>query len=139
MKFKQFDRKIMNPLATDFHLYKMFASQRYENGELRVTAVGPSFQSLLAGAFDQIRESAKGNLAIVLEMLNVLQTIASLTAGLGRRKSLREQVERIAELAGRTIKSPHDRDRLETRLAEVREAPERNPLAGPSRHGVDTP
>ncbi len=103
------------------------AAHRYEHGELRVLAIGPSFQSLLSEAFDQIRESAKGNLAIMLEMLDALQTIASLTASPGRRKSLREQLECIAELAGRTIESAHDRTRIESRLAHVREALELNP------------
>jgi len=55
-------------------------------------------------------------------MLVSLQTIASLTASPGRRKSICEQVECIAELAGRTIESPHDRARFERRLGQVREA-----------------
>jgi len=97
-------------------------SHRYEQGELRVIAVGPSFQSLLSGAFDQIRESARGNLGIMLRMLGALRTIASMTASPGRRQSIREQVERIAELGRRTIESPHDRARIERRLALAREA-----------------
>jgi len=104
------------------------SSHRYENGELRVIAKGPSFQSLLSDAFDQIRESAKGNVAILLQLLAALQTIASLTTSPGRRKSLREQVECTAELAGRTIESPHDRARFENRLARVREALKTEPV-----------
>jgi uncharacterized membrane protein len=45
------------------------SSHRYEEGELRVIAIGPTFESLLADAFDQIRGSAKGNVAIMLRML----------------------------------------------------------------------
>ncbi len=97
-------------------------SLRYEDGELRVIAIGPSFQSLLSEAFDQIRESAKGNLAIMLRMLAALQTIASLTTNPSRRQTLHQQVEWIAELATRTLESPHDRSRFENRLAQVREA-----------------
>ncbi|MDZ4745538.1 MAG: DUF2254 domain-containing protein [bacterium] len=104
------------------------ASHRYEDGELRVIAVGPNFQSLLSEAFDQIRESAKGNLGIMLRMLGALQTIASLTAISGRQKSIREHVERIAELAERTIESPYDRTRFESRLAQVREGLKTNPV-----------
>jgi uncharacterized membrane protein len=76
----------------------------------------------VAESFDQIRGSANGNLGIMLRMLGSLQTIASLTASPSRRLVLREQVECIAELAARTIASPHDRERIETRLAHVREA-----------------
>jgi uncharacterized membrane protein len=97
------------------------ASRRYEDGELRVITIGPTFASLLAESFDQIRGSAIGNVAIMLRMLGALQTIASLTDMPGRRRAIREQVQWIAELAERTIEFPHDRIRLENRLTSVRE------------------
>jgi len=106
------------------------SSHRYENGELRVIAKGPSFQSLLSDAFDQIRESAKGNVAVMLRMLAALQTIASLTTSPGRRQSLRDHVQCIAELAARTIESPQDRGRFEHELARVLEALESVPAQG---------
>lgn len=90
--------------------------------ELRVIARGPSFERLLNGAFDQIRQNAKGNIAILLRLLGALQTIAGLTASSSRRWLLRQKVAEIAEAAERTIESPHDRVRFERRLARVREA-----------------
>jgi uncharacterized membrane protein len=93
-----------------------------DQGELRVIARGPSFESLLGEAFDQIRQNAAGNVAIMLRMLGALQTIASLTASPGRRRAVRERVQWIADLAARTIASPYDRARFESRLAHVREA-----------------
>ena len=104
------------------------SSHRYEEGELRVMTIGPTFANLVAESFDQIRGSANGNLGIMLRMLGALQTIASLTASPSRRQVLREQVECIAELATRTIESPHDRARFENRLARVREALETEPV-----------
>jgi len=104
------------------------ASHRYEDGALRVIAKGPSFQSLLSESFDQIRESAKGDLGIMLRMLGSLETIASLTADPSRRQAINEQVEWIAESANRTIESPHDRARFESRLAQVHEALQAGPL-----------
>ncbi len=86
-------------------------------------------------AFDEIRGSAEGNVAIMLRMLGALQTIASLTGSPSRRRVLREQVEWIAEVAVRTIKSPHDRTRFENRLAQVRKALETIP---PSTHECPT-
>lgn len=71
-----------------------------------------NFASLVAGAFDEIRGGAGGNLAILLEMSGSLQTIAGLTEIPGRRRVLREHAESIAELAERTIGSPRDRARL---------------------------
>ncbi len=90
--------------------------------ELRVMARGPSFESLLNEAFDQIRQNAESNVAILSRMLGSLQTIAGLTASPNRRWLLRQKVEEIAEAAERTIESPHDRVRFENRLARVREA-----------------
>ena len=104
------------------------SSHRYEDGELRVIAVGQTFASLVAESFDQMRGNATGNVAIMSRMLGSLQTIASLTTSQSRRQALREQVQWIAELAERTIESPHDRARVESRLARVREALETAPV-----------
>jgi uncharacterized membrane protein len=93
-----------------------------------VIAIGQTFASLVAESFDQIRGSAAGNVAIMLRMLDALQTIASLTVGPTRRRVLREQAECIAELAERTIRSPLDRARFENHLAQVRKALETAPL-----------
>ena len=101
---------------------RIAASHRLDQGELRVVARGPSFESLLAEAFDQIRQNAAGNVAIMLRMLNAMQTIASLTVNPSRRRAIRENVQWIADLAERTIKSPYDRARFESRLVRVREA-----------------
>lgn len=114
------------------------SSRRYEDGELRVIAIGQTFATLVAESFDQIRGSAAGNVAIMVGMLGALQTIASLTGSPSRRRVLREQAECIAELAERTIKSPPDRARFESRLARVRKAlatkPSDQPPTNPSKH-----
>ncbi len=104
-------------------------SHRYEKGQLRVITIGPTFASLVAESFDQIRESAKGNVAIMLRMLGALQIIGSLTTNPSRRRVLREEVQGIVELAERTIESPRDRRRFESRLAQVRKALEPAPFS----------
>jgi uncharacterized membrane protein len=98
------------------------SNYRHEEGELRVIAVGPSFESLLAESFDEIQSSCKGNLTVMLRMLDGLQTLAGLTANPPHRRALGEQADQIAELAERTLESPHERTRFESRLAQVREA-----------------
>ena len=103
------------------------SSQRCEEGELRVIAKGPSFKSLLAESFDQIRSFAKSDVVIMSRMLDAIQTLAGLTANSHRRQALRNQIQWIAELAGRTVDSPHDRERLEERLTRVRRALETVP------------
>ncbi|MDQ7783022.1 MAG: DUF2254 domain-containing protein [Desulfomonilaceae bacterium] len=101
---------------------RIATSHRLDQGELRLIARGPSFESLLAEAFDQIRQNAAGNVAIMLRMLGALQTIASLTANPSRRRAVYAKVQWIADLAERTIESPYDRARFESRLTSVREA-----------------
>jgi len=108
------------------------SSHRYEDGELRMITIGSTFAGLVAESFDQIRGSAQGNVAVMLRMLGALQTIISLTASPGRRRVLREEVERIGELAERTIESAYDRTRFESRLARVREAFDTEPVLAQS-------
>ena len=104
---------------------------RHEEGRLRMITLGPTFASLLAESFDQIRASADGKVAVLLRILGALETIGSLTASASRRQVLREQMESIAELAALTIKSPHDCTLVDNRLAQVRNA---LALAAPSPH-----
>jgi uncharacterized membrane protein len=104
------------------------SSHRYENGELRVIAIGPTFASLVIESFDQIRASARGNLGVMLQMLGALQTIGSLTTNPSRRRALDREAQWIAELAERTIESPHDLQRFKSHLTRVRQALEREPV-----------
>lgn len=102
-------------------------SHRYEGETLRVIAIVPTFEGLLAEAFDQIRGSTAGNVAVMARMLGALHAIGSLTTHPRRRQALYEQVQWIAELADRSIESTHDRARIERRLMLVREALEAAP------------
>jgi len=103
------------------------SSRRYEEGELRVITKDLSFETLLAESFDQIRSHATGDVAIMLRMIGAFETLASLTANPHRRRAIGEQVQRIAELAERTVESAHDRARIEKRLARLRETLEADP------------
>ncbi|MBU0944593.1 MAG: DUF2254 domain-containing protein [Proteobacteria bacterium] len=94
---------------------------RYDGETLRVVAIVPSFEGLLAEAFDQIRGSAEANVAILARLLGALDTIGSLTIMPSHLRALYEQLQCIAELADRCIESSHDRARIERRLSEVRE------------------
>ncbi len=87
---------------------RIAAFHRLDQGELRVIARGPSFASLLAAAFDQIRQNAKGNVVILTRLLEALEIIAGQTASIQRRQSLWQQAELIISEAERTITSPHD-------------------------------
>jgi uncharacterized membrane protein len=96
-------------------------SYRYEEEALRVVAIVPSFEGLLAEAFDQIRGNAEVNVAILARMLGALNTIGSLTIRPSHLRALDEQMQCIAELIDRRIEASHDKARLEKRLSQVRE------------------
>jgi uncharacterized membrane protein len=93
--------------------------RRYDGESLRVITIAPTFEGLLAEAFDQIRCSAEGNAAIMVRMLGAIDTITSLAVSPCHRRALDEQVQWIAELADRTIESTHERSRIERRLMHV--------------------
>lgn len=102
---------------------RKFPSPHYYDGnELRFISLIPSFEGLLAEAFDQIRESTEGNRGIISRMLSAFEILAELTTNIDRRSSLHEQVLWIAELAGRTTEGTHSRERIAKRLMEVRES-----------------
>ncbi len=105
-------------------------SRRYDGGDLRLIAVAPTFEDLLAGSFDQIRRNAEGNVAVLTRMLGALETIGALTVSPRRRRALGEHVRWIAELADRTVDSAHDLEGITRRLMHVREGLESGPVAG---------
>lgn len=94
---------------------------RYEEETLLVIAIVPGFEDLLVEAFDQIRASAETNVAILARLLGALDTIGSLTMRRNIIQALDQQLQWVAELVDRCIKSSHDRERLEMRLWDVRE------------------
>ena len=101
-----------------------------QDGELRVIRVVPTFESLLADSFDQIRRSAAGNVAVMARILSALDNIASLTGSPRRRQALCEQMQWIAELAERTIESTHDLKYIKRRLMPLRAMLEAEPALG---------
>jgi uncharacterized membrane protein len=93
-----------------------------EDGALRLIGCGPSYERFVGGAFDQIRQSAAGNVAIVDALLDALDLLAQRSASPKRRKVLVEQIEMVAELAHRTVETARDRVRLDGRSAGILES-----------------
>lgn len=92
---------------------------RFDEGELRVIARGPTFERMLDTAFDQIRSNAEGNVAVIARMLGGLEVLAIKTDNSGRRRALWRQLEVIAEMAERSVPSPHDRAMIKERCDRV--------------------
>lgn len=95
------------------------ASCRFDEGQLRVISRVPDFESLLNEAFDEIRENAEGNTAMLKALFKSLGEISPVTAIPDRRSVLRRQVKLIAGLAERTITEPDDLELLKSSAIHV--------------------
>ncbi|MEJ7663115.1 MAG: DUF2254 family protein [Hymenobacter sp.] len=85
---------------------------------VRVVAIQPSFAGYLDTAFDQIRVSGEGNVAVYLRLLTALGTAAR-TDDPARRDALRAHVGRIREAAARTLDTDYERDQVRAHANEV--------------------
>lgn len=85
-----------------------------EDGELRVIAEGPTYADFVAEAFDQIRQNAEGNVAVLMRLLQALETLSHITAGGHRRRVLFLQVDAVREVVQRSVPTPGERAELES-------------------------
>ena len=87
---------------------------RADGGELRVIARGPTFESLVDESFDQIRQSAEGNVAVIVRLLAALERVAGRTtdaaAAHPRRRSTRSVAATLADAASQ---SAYDRAHID--------------------------
>ncbi len=92
---------------------------RYDEGELRVIARGPTFERLVSLAFDQILENAEGNTEIITRLLTSIEQIAEAVRGPRRQRLLARQVAVIGEVGLRSAKSSYARGIIEDHLRRV--------------------
>lgn len=85
---------------------------RSDGDELRVIALGPTFASLVAASFDEVRQNSDGNVAILERMLSSIERIAHRTSSPSRRLVLAGHARLIAETFERTVGSEQDRAHL---------------------------
>lgn len=92
---------------------------RLDAGQLRLITQGPTFPGLLADAFDQIRQNAEGNVAVLTRLLQILEVLAGRTADDQRRQALRQQADLIVETVERSVPSAHDRAQIQAAQGQV--------------------
>lgn len=116
------------------------AARRVENrlriadGELRVIARGPTFESLLRTAIDEIRRNAEGNVSVLARMLSMLELIAGCTRNERRRAILLEQAALVHATSERTVPERVDRAEVTAAYHRVERA-----LAARATHGSTAP
>jgi uncharacterized membrane protein len=95
---------------------------RGEAGELQVIVRRPTYADFVAEAFDQIRQNAEGNVAVIQRLVRSLEILSRITPGTERRRVRVMQVEAVREAIQRTVRSPRERGALESHAAHVSEA-----------------
>lgn len=95
---------------------------RSDDGVLRVVAPGPTFESLVLDAFDEVRQHAEGNVSVLARLLETIEVVGRITRPSVRRKVLEQQVALIEEAGTRTVASAQDRERLDGLAARARAA-----------------
>lgn len=95
---------------------------RSDGDQLRLITRGPTFDALARESFEQIRQNAEGNIAVLLRLLEVLELLVQRTTDNRRRDILLEQVRRIVDSADRRVSSAVDRAAVHATAAKVREA-----------------
>jgi len=81
---------------------------RMHEGRLCVIARGLDFQGLLDTAFEQIRQNAAGNSAVLAAQMQALETIASRTKSSRRKQGLRMHAELIVAVSRQRPVTGHD-------------------------------
>ena len=92
---------------------------RYQGRELCVIARGPTFERLVDRMFHEIRQNARGSVAVFLSLLRIIEKVAAPDLMAARRQVLWKHVRLIAEQAAQHISIPHDRHVIEVAVHDV--------------------
>jgi uncharacterized membrane protein len=105
-------------------------------GPTRVLAPEPRFADYAARSFDEVRLSAKGNVAVLLKLLKVICDVSLLISHRGRRGVLLRHARLVREDAAETVRSSYDRGRIDDQMAALRDALNLSPAdLPPLTHG----
>jgi uncharacterized membrane protein len=93
-----------------------------DGGQLRVITQVPTFAKMLSDSFDQIRQNARGNVAVLVILLQTIDVIQSRVTHPARRQELLRHVEAIAAVIHASGLMPADREQIDhllQRLAKI--------------------
>jgi uncharacterized membrane protein len=90
-----------------------------EEDAVRLVRDPPTFAHLLDSAFNEIRQSAPDNVAILSRMADRLAMLAALAERPPERRALRRHAEWIGDSAQRRIDNRDDRERVTTPIAAL--------------------
>jgi uncharacterized membrane protein len=97
---------------------RLEAGEGPNRAEPHVIVPGATFAELLGESFDQIRQNADENVAVLTHLLKALETIGGQTTNAARRCELMEHAVLVMEVSERSV--PAERDRATVRAAMER-------------------
>ncbi len=93
---------------------------RSKDDKPRVITLAPTFQDYVEIAFDQIRISGTGNVAIFEQLAEAIAFVATCTRDEERRQILRKQIELTAEFADQTLQTQYEKEKFNEKLAKAK-------------------
>jgi uncharacterized membrane protein len=79
-----------------------------ENGVVRVRAYATNFVGLLDASFNQIRQAATGNAAVLIQMIDTIGQLGAVVSDPVRRAGLFAHLEKVERTARRSLPDPAD-------------------------------
>ncbi len=96
-------------IVASFAARPLDGTVRMEGAHLRVLGQEPSFPTAFSGAFDQIRQNAQGNVAVLTRLLQAFSTIKAQCNDVTRQNYVLSHATLVAEMAERTVPCEFDR------------------------------
>ena len=90
-----------------------------DDGKLRVIAHPVYFPDAVDAAFNQIRQCARTNAAVLIRLLEVIADLASVVNSPDDRAALRRHAEMIARAAADALPEENDRKDVDERVADI--------------------
>lgn len=93
------------------------------DGRVRVVTAAPGFEELLELSVREIRQSAHGNVSVLLRLAEMLGRLAAATPAPGRRRALAHQAELVRATAAQTVTAGPDLESVEAAARGALEVP----------------
>jgi uncharacterized membrane protein len=93
-----------------------------DTGRVVLRSATLDFEGMLDTAFNDIRQSAAGNTAVTIRLLEALATLAGIEADDAQRRAIGKHIAKLERSVGEFIADPSDKADAEMRLKEAHDA-----------------
>jgi uncharacterized membrane protein len=92
---------------------------RDSRGRVRLIELDPSYARMVNRAFDKIRQSAGGNPAVLIRLMDSIGSVLLDTTSEWQRSVLRRQADMVLRLSEETVTEPNDLDDIRFRYSRL--------------------